>query len=132
MSQKKNDSSMGKKSGVKKSGEIVGKKRKDINVKKPSKKRQKQIPQAGPTVIDSQEPGTSGVNKQHDSQDSDFEDDGEVCCVCQKFRPPILMQSLILFNWAQCDVCGHWVHLQYCSPVNNVGQNDKFSCPHCA
>ena len=89
-----------------------------------------------PEVIDSQEPGTGGcapVQTTGNSEDSDdFEDDGENFCVCGLFRPPVSLTSLVVYNWAQCDInCGHCVHLRFCSPVQNTSSHDVFYCPHC-
>jgi hypothetical protein len=52
------------------------------------------------------------------SDDSFTESDSEVCCVCNKFQPAGMNNLYISFvNWAECDRCGQWVHLKYCTDV---------------
>lgn len=86
-------------------------------------------------------PSTSGtvaskISRQLDEDvtDSDVDDgDDEVCCVCGKFQPEELRAciQLIFVKWAQCDVCGHWTHLQFCTPVRVIRRGMMFKCPHC-
>ena len=107
---------------------------------------------------DSQQPSTSGVNtnskkrKQQEKKkvasrtsngpnnsDSENEDDvvtneSDNCCVCKRFSPPNLadLPYLKIVSWAQCDKCGHWVHLSFCTSVRVVRKNTEFHCIHCA
>lgn len=98
--------------------------------KKKSKKLSRKI-----TSVSSQEPGPSHIRI--DSSDPEFEfsedDDQEPCCVCGKVYADEIQQStyVIFVNWAQCDKCGHWVHLTYCSSVRVIRIGDTFLCPHC-
>ena len=64
---------------------------------------------------------------------SEEESDNEPCCICNQHYPPQLKHvvSLTIINWAQCEACGHWTHLRYCSTVNVVRSKSKFRCPHC-
>ena len=70
--------------------------------------------------------------KVEDETDIIFDDDG-TCCICGKCQPPglNLKQSLNIVVWAQCDNCDSWVHLEYCSPITSVSENDKFRCKNC-
>jgi len=54
---------------------------------------------------------TSGliINRTDNSESESDIDDTEVCCVCERFTPiNVDKQSHIkIFNWGQCDECGH-------------------------
>jgi hypothetical protein len=112
----------------------------DSNVKKGKQvtkvKKTKRIthvePQAGP----------SHYNLISDSEStclSDDESQQELCCVCQRYTPAEVKNSvsIIFVKWAQCDgqrngyPCKHWVHLTYCTPVRIIRKGDKFFCKHC-
>ena len=60
-------------------------------------------------------------------------DESEVCCVCKKFYVPRDLRdgTLSITQWAQCDVCDHWVLLKYCTPVRVVRKNTEFKCKCC-
>ena len=82
-------------------------------------------------------PSTSGIQRQteihtDDDDDDDVADD-EKCCVCNKFTPDEIRNStsLIFTKWVQCDKCGHWTHLKYCTNVVVVRRGDQFFCKHC-
>ena len=66
-----------------------------------------------------------------DNSDLDEEDDG-VCIVCGKIQPDGLNLNLAIkfVNWAQCDICKGWVHLKYCTSVEDCGE-EPFSCDNC-
>lgn len=93
--------------------------------------------------IYSQKPSTSGlvsgakgplvVEDSYEMTDSDDDSDDIPCCICNQRYPPSLRHciSLTIVNWAQCDECGHWTHLRFCSPVNVVRTKTRFVCPHC-
>ena len=68
-----------------------------------------------------------------DSENEPPEDDNEVCCVCKCFYVPRKLRdgTLHITQWAQCDSCGHWVHLKYCTPVRVVRKNTEFKCECC-
>lgn len=70
--------------------------------------------------------------------DTDSEDECEIteeekCCVCHKFTPDAIRQSvsIIFTKWVSCDNCPHWVHLAYCTPRRVVRRGDTYLCPHC-
>ena len=66
--------------------------------------------------------------------DSDvFNEDDELCCVCNKWEPKELQQcaAFVIAKWAKCDYCPHWTHLIYCSKVKFVRFKEEFRCPHC-
>ena len=72
-------------------------------------------------------PSTSGINVirpesyTSDDSESDMEtENSEVCCVCGCFYPPNTSARpyLKIIKWAQCDACGHWVHLAFCDKKN--------------
>ncbi|KAJ8024178.1 hypothetical protein HOLleu_36831 [Holothuria leucospilota] len=62
--------------------------------------------------------------------------DEEVCCVCKRFLPPNLRDTLRLeakfVDWTQCGNCGHWVHLDFCIPLRKDDvRSAEYLCPHC-
>ena len=63
------------------------------------------------------------------------EEDNDTCCVCGGPVPPALRHKTSSGNptiqWAKCDSCQSWVHLQYCSKVRKVSPDDEFICPSC-
>jgi DDE superfamily endonuclease/helix-turn-helix, Psq domain len=129
LSKMKIHESMGKKSKKEQHEEI------QCNEKK---KKQKSV-----TLENSMQPGPSHINLVCDtpsiSSDSDSEDEQSLCCVCKKFTPAELRNSVsvVFTKWAQCDgfrnglPCLHWVHLIYCTPVRVIRKGDTFLCPHC-
>ena len=86
-------------------------------------------------VEDSQVSWPSHINLVPDSyaSSSDCEGEEKCCCVCEKWTPSELNQSvsLVIVKWVQCDNCKHWVHLQFCTPIRVVRRGDTFLCPHC-
>jgi len=101
----------------------------------------RQTTSASRPTTESQQPSTSGLNtSRNDVRDivSSSEDDGEPdetdkCCVCNMTSPPDLhkLQYIKIVNWAECDACGHWTHLSFCTKVKAIRRNDSFLCPHC-
>lgn len=93
------------------------------------------------TVCASPKPGTSGAQSKTSgpipvdtcSSDDNFTDDEEVCCICNKWQPEELshMAGISFVNWGQCDICGHWTHLKFCSQVKVLRRGSEFKCPHC-
>lgn len=95
--------------------------------------------------IHSPKPSTSGLNRnktsvnlpvpiaESDTEDDDIVDETEVCCICKRLSPPDLkkLPMLKIVNWAQCDTCGHWTHLAFCTQVRVVRRLSTFLCPHC-
>lgn len=67
-----------------------------------------------------------------DSVEDDVRDE-DLCCFCGEWQPKELRGciSLVLTKWGQFDVCNHWTHLTYCSPVRVLRLHDEFRCPHC-
>lgn len=87
--------------------------------------------------VDSQEPGPSRIYINENSE-LDTESESEVrveekCCVCKQFIPDEVRRSvsLIFTKLAQCDSCGHWIHLVYCTKVRVLRRGDSFHCMHC-
>ena len=78
-------------------------------------------------------PGPSHVMVSCD--ESDHSDEQDVCCVCRKSSPPALREILynrILFvKWAQCEKCGHWVHVKFCTDGADVRRTSSYICPCC-
>jgi len=67
-----------------------------------------------------------------DSTTADEETDEEKCIVCKRFSPDHSKKPhVIIVNWGQCDVCGGWVHLSFCTPVRVIRRGDTFTCPFC-
>ena len=85
-------------------------------------------PQQGPSHINLI---ASDVSSSEDESESQMADKDE-CCVCKKFYArPVDVHKIAITNWAQCDICGHWVHLVYCTPVRVVRKETLFKCPCC-
>ena len=61
------------------------------------------------------------------------EDDTVNCAVCGKWQPDALNLQLQiqLVTWGQCDECGCWVHLKFCSAIRELNDDDEFRCPRC-
>jgi hypothetical protein len=89
-------------------------------------------------------PSTSGTSSKggpiylisEDFDEDSVEDDvrnEDVCCVYGEWQPKELRGciSLVLTKWGQYDVCNHWTHLTYCSPVRVLRLHDEFRCHHC-
>ncbi|WAR29262.1 LOW QUALITY PROTEIN: hypothetical protein MAR_002830 [Mya arenaria] len=113
-------------------GDITSPSKKELmmpneNVKKPKKTvKEKKTKNAHLSPV----PGPSAYCKILASSDTEKED---LCCVCRKFSPePMNVAFTIeLVNWGECDKCGHWTHLKYCSQVKVVRRHDEFLCPCC-
>ncbi|KAJ8048493.1 Jerky protein-like-like [Holothuria leucospilota] len=77
--------------------------------------------------------GRKRANVTQEESDSDDETD-DVCCVCNKFSPDGLnkLNYLKIVDWAQCDLCNHWVHLEFCDRRNvNDIRSGPYRCIHC-
>ena len=61
------------------------------------------------------------------------ENDSVNCAVCGKWQPDELNLQLQiqLVTWGQCDKCGCWVHLKFCSAIRELNDDDEFRCPRC-
>ena len=61
------------------------------------------------------------------------EDDTVNCAVCGKWQPEALnfQLQIQLVTWGQCDECGCWVHLKFCSVIRELNDDDEFRCPKC-
>lgn len=115
------------------------------NVKKTTKRQPSALSKCSQPKkprVSSQKPSTSGLHTNRvDNNDSDTDlsdtehayDESQDCCVCKQFSPPNLnlRPYLKLVSWADCDRCGHWVHLGFCTKQYVVRLNDTFYCPHC-
>lgn len=111
-------------------------KRESLETKKTKAKSQTKNKRASP------KPSTSGLSVttgkplpvflSDTSSDSEAED-GELCCVCKQSSPSQLQDcmALVFVKWGQCDVCGHWVHLSFCTDVRVLRRGSFFRCPHC-
>ena len=89
-------------------------------------------------------PGTSGLNRKgapidlttpdaSENESDIVDDDGEKCCVCDKYEPVELVNhdEVYFVKWGECDSCGHWTHLRFCCPTRVLRRGDVFRCPHC-
>jgi hypothetical protein len=87
-------------------------------------------------------PSTSGLNKnkggpimvdESESEDFSSEDESEPCCQCKHSFPPHLKgyPGLVILKWAQCDKCGHWVHLTHCCATTFIRRGASFICECC-
>lgn len=95
---------------------------KTVNSKRAMKKKRTNSPIPGPS---------HSSNPVDVTSEEDVDD--EICCVCSLFCPTELTDvvSEVYVKWAQCDNCGHWVHLSYCCDTRVVRRGDLFFCPHC-
>ena len=96
-----------------------------------------------PEVIDSQEPGPSNRRREwltfypSDTEDSLSDDDNALCVICKSAAPPeferlIREEGRVQFlKWGKCDNCDGWVHLKYCSPVQEIERGNHFKCTKC-
>ena len=50
--------------------------------------------------------------------------------MCKRYSPDLSKKPHIK-NWGQCDVCGGWVHLSFCTPVSVNRRGDTCTCPFC-
>lgn len=116
--------------------QLQEKRREVVEAKKSKKVETKKKRPASP------KPSTSGVcnsrgkalpAEDEDSSSDSEAGDGELCCVCKKSTPAELRDciSIVFVKWGQCDVCGHWVHLQFCTKVRVLRRGSFFRCPHC-
>lgn len=101
-----------------------------------SQKPKKSAAKSKVSYQDTQNPGPSAINILPSDTDSDTDsqiDPADLCCKCNRFQPEELRKStsLVFTKWAQCDNCGHWVHLIYCTPVRVIRRGDTFLCHHC-
>ena len=78
-------------------------------------------------------PGPSHVNVSSDESDEFNEQD--VCCVCKMISPSglreILYNRILFVKWAQCEKCGHWVHVKFCTKGVDVRRTSTYLCPCC-
>ena len=122
----------------------VSKRKPDAESKKVTKKSKKGKGKQSEGTCSSQIAGPSGVNasravrvpiQESESDDSEPLEtrEDEKCCVCKEFTPEAVRKSdvLIFTQWAQCDVCGHWVHLKYCDKLVAIRRGVMFKCIHC-
>ena len=107
-------------------------------VTKGKKKRSKFVPPppANTSSISmSQEAGPSKIHIDPPQQDSELEplEESQLCCVCKQWCPPRARnnESLKFINWGQCQFCGHWVHLKFCTKEVALRRNVAFLCIHC-
>lgn len=88
--------------------------------------------------VDSQQPGPSAyyVDNSNEDFDSDIgmsDKEEDLCCVCKKFSPEGLKNciDIVIVKWGQCDNCGHWTHLRFCSNIRVLRRHSEFLCPCC-
>ena len=57
----------------------------------------------------------------------------EVCSVCGMWQPDGLNieLQLQLVTWGQCQQCGGWAHLNFCSSVRELTDEEEFRGPRC-
>ena len=119
-------------------------KRKSKNVEKPTKSKEKSLEMREQSSKNSRppkskpKPCTSGVQSKHiidqqeeaplDESQNSTDTEEDMCCVCHKRFPAALSgcTSLVIVKWGQCDQCGHWVHLRYCTSVSVLRRDSEF------
>ena len=117
---------------------------KEQNIKKETTDKTTKKRKAG--ISFSPKPCTSGlfrsaameripITEEDDSDNSDIDDvyDDVSCCICKQARTPEFINAnyLVIKQWTQCDTCGHWTHLKFCSTVSVVRNDIFFEYPHC-
>ena len=88
----------------------------------------------------SPQPGPSHINlmSSMSNEDSANESESQIpdedkCCVCKRFYAQSRESYEVYFTQqAWCDICGHWVHLRYCTPIRVVQKETLFTCPCCS
>ena len=109
--------------------------KKQVKCKKTQKSPQTNIsePTAGPSGLCAKG-GAINLESSDSQSDDDEIPDEEKCCVCKKYTPEAVRNSVsIIFpKWVQCDNCPHWTHLIYCTKVRVIRRGDSFFCCHCS
>jgi hypothetical protein len=110
----------------------TGKGKKTSEKGKKQNKSNKSDPVPSTSVIRKQTEVFTNVDNDDDGDDNSI-DESEKCCVCNKFTPDEVRNSvsLVFTKWVQCDKCGHWTHLKYCTNIAVVRRGDHFFCKHC-
>ena len=87
-------------------------------------------PVAGPSKV-----GPTSAEAPVDQTDTELDplSPEDMCCVCKLYSPIDLKNSpfIKIVNWGQCSVCGHWVHLKFCTKEVALRRNSTFLCIHC-
>ena len=107
--------------------------KKEQNIKE-SEKNEKPI--ASTCGIQNKKGGPISLLDSEDScsDDSQNYNESDLCCICHEWQPKELrnIDELVITKWGQCDICSHWTHLAYCSPLGVLRLNEEFRCPHYA
>ena len=74
-----------------------------------------------------------GKKVQKEVENSESDEDDEVCAVCGRWQPIEMRdsKSIQIARWGQCDMCNRWVHLKFCSKKTNLTESEAFICPLC-
>jgi hypothetical protein len=90
-------------------------------------------PKPSTSGLNSNKGGPINLDESTESEDSSLEDDSEPCCQCKNSFPPHLKgyPGLVILKWAQCDTCGHWVHLTHCCEISSIRRGVSFFCKCC-
>ena len=89
---------------------------------------------SAPIVEVSSDEEEDSDEEETEAEEQDEEDipEEDKCCVCKNFYVHSEnVHKVAITNWAECDECGHWVHLTYCTPIHVVRKNTPFRCPCC-
>ena len=98
-----------------------------------SKKSVEPVPSTSGTSMRKGAPLDLSSEDSYEGDSDVFNEDDELCCVCNKWEPKKLQQcaAFVIAKWAKCDYCPHWTHLIYCSKVKFVRFKEEFRCTHC-
>ena len=82
-------------------------------------------------------PGPSHYMVSSDDSENEVDSENEdICCVCKKYSPPglreVLYNRIMFVKWAQCQHCGHWVHVRFCTRGVDIRRTSSYLCPCCS
>ena len=82
-------------------------------------------------------PGPSHYMVSSDDSENEVHSENEdICCVCKKYSPAglreVLYNRIMFVKWAQCQHCGHWVHVRFCTGGVDIRRTSCYFCPCCS
>lgn len=51
-----------------------------------------------------------------------------LCILLHKVSVDAFSTCIGFVNWGQCDICGHWTHLKFCSQMKVLWRGSVFTC----
>ena len=80
-------------------------------------------PERKKIICDSQNPGSSGLQKiaMVSEEEDEQHDEDSNCCVCNRYEAEELKNytNVVFVTWGECmfENCNHWVHIRFCCDV---------------